>query len=718
MMKDLRVGFDGRALVSPAGGVRRYTRALFGAIAAMGDGPEVVAIGAPADVDLPPRVTAGAIPPRAPTNLGWTLWSIPIGCGRAAVDVYHAPAYTCPWWGVPPTVLTVHDYSYERCPEWYPHRRDPLRRLFYRRSAVAADVIITDSEFSKREILSAYSVPPEGVVVVPLAASDVFSPAPAEIGQATEAEPYLLHVGDLHPRRDVATAVEALARTRRLPACGDLRLVLVGIDRGQGADLSRVAKTAGVSHAVDCREDVSDPELVTLYRGATALVYTSRYEGFGLPLVEAMASGTPVVAAAAGPTPEVVDEAAVLVEPGDVAGFAEAVHRLLIDKEHRYERSRAGIARASTFSWTRAAEQTVAIYRSVWRASSHSVITEPQTVRSAPAGGTGPELTVIVVNYNGRNHLERCLDALARQTVDHEVIVVDNGSRDDSCDVVRQRYPAVRLIELRRNAGFAAANNAGAAAARGQYFAFLNNDTKPASDWLEALRNGLDTDRAHGFATSRIVYLDDPSTVDSAGDVVTRWGGAFKRGHGERADSVAQSDDVFAACGAACLFRREVFEEVGGFDEAFFLVFEDVDLSYRAQLRGYRCVYVPAAIVGHAGSATLGRVSRTAVYYGQRNLEWLYLKNTPGVLLLLTLPGHMLYAAASAVYYTSRGALRPFASGKWDALKGVARVWRQRRTIQRGRRVPARDVWRRLERRWLVRKIREKRFDFGLARLP
>ena len=87
MMKDLRVGFDGRALVSPAGGVRRYTRALFGAIASMGDGPEVVAIGAPADVDLPPHVTAGAIPPRAPTNLGWTLWSIPIGCGRAAVDV-------------------------------------------------------------------------------------------------------------------------------------------------------------------------------------------------------------------------------------------------------------------------------------------------------------------------------------------------------------------------------------------------------------------------------------------------------------------------------------------------------------------------------------------------------------------------------------------------------------------------------------------------------
>ena len=328
-----------------------------------------------------------------------------------------------------------------------------------------------------------------------------------------------------------------------------------------------------------------------------------------------------------------------------------------------------------------------------------------------------PVISVIVVNYNGCEHIERCLNALERQTVSHEVIVVDNGSKDESCALIRESYSKVCLIEHQENIGFSAANNAGAAVARGDYLAFLNNDTEAAPDWLEALRNGLDENPSSGFAASRIVYLDDPSTLDSAGDVVTLWGGAFKRGHGTPAADMAQPADVFSACGAACLFRQEVFKQVGGFDEAFFLVFEDVDLSYRTQLLGYRCQYVPSAVVAHVGSATLGRVSHTAVYYGQRNSEWLYLKNTPGALLVLSFPGHLLYVVAAGLYYASRGALVPFLKAKWNAFKGIPRVWRQRLAIQRRRRVSVSDLWRRLERRWLVAKIREKRFDMRLARL-
>ena len=328
-----------------------------------------------------------------------------------------------------------------------------------------------------------------------------------------------------------------------------------------------------------------------------------------------------------------------------------------------------------------------------------------------------PVISVIVVNFNGYEHIERCLNALERQTVSHEVIVVDNGSKDESCALIREKFSKARLIEHQENIGFSAANNAGAAVARGDYLAFLNNDTEAAPDWLEALQNGLNENPSIGFATSRIVYLDDPSTLDSAGDVVTLWGGAFKRGHGAPAADMAQPADVFSACGAACLFRQEVFKQVGGFDEAFFLVFEDVDLSYRAQLLGYRCQYVPTAVVAHVGSATLGRVSHTAVYYGQRNSEWLYLKNTPGPLLVLSFPGHLLYVVAAGFYYASRGALAPFLEAKWNALKGVPRVWRQRLAIQRRRRVSVSDLWRRLERRWLVAKIREKRFDIRLARL-
>ena len=327
-----------------------------------------------------------------------------------------------------------------------------------------------------------------------------------------------------------------------------------------------------------------------------------------------------------------------------------------------------------------------------------------------------PEVSVIVVNYNGRAHLDRCLGAMACQDATHELVLVDNGSDDGSLDLVRERYPAVRVLSLGRNTGFAAANNAGARAARGRYLAFLNNDTEPDPSWLRVLRSGLESSRGAGFATSRIVYMDARSVVDSAGDVLTRWGGAFKRGHGGPAAAVLEPTEVFGACGAACLFRREVFEAAGGFDEDFFLIFEDVDLSYRVQLLGYRCRYVPDAVVAHAGSATLGRVSRTAVFYGQRNLEWLYIKNTPGPLLVATLPGHLVYIAAGAAYYTAIGSFRPFVSAKWAALRGLGGAWRKRRSIQRQRRVSARDVWRLLDRRWLAHKLREKRFDLGLAR--
>ena len=175
---------------------------------------------------------------------------------------------------------------------------------------------------------------------------------------------------------------------------------------------------------------------------------------------------------------------------------------------------------------------------------------------------------------------------------------------------------------------------------------------------------------------------------------------------------------VFGACGAACLVRRDVFHELGGFDSAFFAVYEDVDLSYRCQLRGYGCTYVPNAVVHHAGSATLGRLSTRAVFWGQRNLEWMYLKNTPWPLLLITLPGHVVYDLAAAVYFARSGHLRTFLSAKWSAVREVARVWRQRREVQRGRRSPWLRIWKLMDGRWLAIKLREKRFDRDLARRP
>jgi len=327
-----------------------------------------------------------------------------------------------------------------------------------------------------------------------------------------------------------------------------------------------------------------------------------------------------------------------------------------------------------------------------------------------------PEVSVIIVTWNGRQYLEGCLEAVVTQSgIAAEIILVDNGSSDGTVDFVRTRFPQVRVVALGENRGFAGGNNAGAHEARCEFLAFLNNDTIPDSTWLRALRNGIDV-RAHFLlATSRIVYMHDSSVIDSAGDGLFRAGGAYKRHHGAPVDAATVSREVFGVCGAACLISRRVFEELGGFDEDFFASHEDVDLSYRARLRGYRCRYVADAIVKHHGSATLGRASVSAVFHGQRNLEWMYVKNTPASLLVRTLPGHLLYNVASAAYCARVGLLGAFLKAKLAAVRGLPGILRKRAAIQRARTVGAGAIEQHLERRWLSAKVREKHFDIGLA---
>jgi hypothetical protein len=320
------------------------------------------------------------------------------------------------------------------------------------------------------------------------------------------------------------------------------------------------------------------------------------------------------------------------------------------------------------------------------------------------------------VSWNGRQYLEPCLTAVAaQQGVNAETILVDNGSSDGTSAFVRETFPWVRLIGLSENRGFAGGNNAGVREARGRFVVLLNNDTVPEPGWLAALLRGREAGGPHALATSRIVYMHDPRIIDSAGDGLLTWGGAFKRYHGANVDAATESGEVFGICGAACVIPKAVFDELGGFDEDFFVSHEDVDLSYRARLLGYPCLYVADAIVRHHGSVTLGRISPFAVYHGQRNLEWMYLKNTPASLLLRTLPGHLVYTAAAAVHFTRSGLLGPFLRAKWSALRGLPRLLRKRGHVQRTRRVGAEAIRPLLESRWLATKRREKQFDLGLA---
>lgn len=320
-----------------------------------------------------------------------------------------------------------------------------------------------------------------------------------------------------------------------------------------------------------------------------------------------------------------------------------------------------------------------------------------------------PEVSVVVTNWNGERWLHACLASLKAQAFrDFETIVVDNGSTDGSCALVRALFPDARLIELSENRGFAGGSNAGARAARGRWLAFLNNDAMADPGWLAALHDALAAAGRPAFATSRIVLADRPDLLDSAGDGWLRVGAGFKHGHGGPAVRHGISREVFGACGAACMIGRDTFLELGGFDEAFFLVFEDVDLSYRARLRGNICLYVPSALVRHAGSATLGRASARSVYFGQRNLEWVYLKNTPAPLLLRSAPGHLVYTLAAALFFLRRGRFRSFLAGKAAALRGLRAVLRQRAMVQRRRSVTSEALWASMTPGWLSTKRREK----------
>jgi len=384
----LRVGLDGRAFSSPAAGVRRYVGGLVPALRALGAALEVVVLGGSREA-VPAGLEYVAEPMHPPTNLGWTLVGLPLAARRGRIDVLHAPAYTAPIGLRTPVVVTVHDVSYERHPEWYPYRRDRLRRAFYRASARAAAQVLTDSTFSQSEIHAAYGIPLDRISVVPLGvaprfgsdsgrsrggSSDGNSDGNSDGGLAAPdgalpiAAPFVLHVGDLHARRNLGVVLDAvLALRRRGGAAEQLTLVLAGEDRGLLALLRERAAAGGSATALTALGVVSDARLEALYREATALVYPSLYEGFGLPVLEAMSRGTPVLASSAASIPEVLGDAGMLIDPMDVGAWTRALAEVVGSPARRTAMQAAGKARAAGFTWDRTARATLDVYQKVAR---------------------------------------------------------------------------------------------------------------------------------------------------------------------------------------------------------------------------------------------------------------------------------------------------------------------------------------------------------------
>jgi GT2 family glycosyltransferase len=245
--------------------------------------------------------------------------------------------------------------------------------------------------------------------------------------------------------------------------------------------------------------------------------------------------------------------------------------------------------------------------------------------------------SIIITNYNGQTELDRCLRSLQQHTDpnDTEIIVVDNASTDGSLEYVQKNFPGVIMLQNSGNYGFGYANNVGACQATGQYLAFLNPDTEVTAGCLEKLIAALEANPEVGMVTPKVLLQSDPERINACGHQVHLTGIVQCRGMGAPKEAFASQEEVAAVSGAAFVIRCELFRRLQGFDAPFFLYIEDTDLSWRTWLAGYRCLYIPEAIVYH--DYRLCFPSRKLYYY-ERNRYLLLLKNLRWATLLVLTP--------------------------------------------------------------------------------
>ncbi len=293
---------------------------------------------------------------------------------------------------------------------------------------------------------------------------------------------------------------------------------------------------------------------------------------------------------------------------------------------------------------------------------------------------TDPLVSVVVVNYNGLRFLRKCLDSLLAQTYKNmEIVLVDNGSKDGSTSLIKANYPSVRLIENEYNMGFSRANNIGIRSSGGEFVATLNNDTEAMPQWLEALVEAATSGDDVGMCASKMLFMARPGVLDSTGICISRSGACWDRGMFERDIGQYTSGEVFGPCAGAALYKKKMLDETGLFDEDFFAYMEDVDLAFRGRLAGWKCMYVPEAVVYHFHGGTAGYGSEFTIYYGNRNIIWNVIKNYPMPLLLTALPFIICRNLAVIPYYTARGHGVTILRSKADAVKGIPGILNKRR---------------------------------------
>lgn len=312
-----------------------------------------------------------------------------------------------------------------------------------------------------------------------------------------------------------------------------------------------------------------------------------------------------------------------------------------------------------------------------------------------------PRVEVVIPSFDRADLALGVLTALESQTYrDFRAVLVDDGSGDGTAEAVRRRFPAARVVALPRNRGFAGAVNAGLRTSPAELVALLNNDARPERTWLAELVRALDAHPDCDGAASLILREEPKGAIDSAGDGVSSLLLPYPIGSNEPDDGRYSCErPVFAASGGAVLYRRELFDAIGFFDERFFAYFEDVDFSFRAQLAGRRFLFVPSSRVLHAGGASSGgRFSPLAVRLSTRNLLFVLAKNLPSPLLWRALPR----VALGQIYWFLKMAVKERRPGAWlsGEIAGVVRFLEMRSSGRRARaaaRVSTAELARRLE---------------------
>jgi len=239
---------------------------------------------------------------------------------------------------------------------------------------------------------------------------------------------------------------------------------------------------------------------------------------------------------------------------------------------------------------------------------------------------TMPKISVIIVNYNGKILLEKCLESLFKVNYDNfEVILVDNNSTDKTVDFITKNYPSVILIKLDSNKGFAEPNNIGSKIAKGEHLLFLNNDTIVTPNFISELVKVIENDTKIAICQSLLLKLD--GSIDSSGDFIDKLGVVY--------NSKTKTDEIreiSSARGASMIIRKKIFKELNGFDEKFFVSFEDVDLGWRTWISGYKVVINPKSIVYHLGGQTINKIKSDIAFHGFKNQLSMKITNFESIL--------------------------------------------------------------------------------------